>query len=144
MTSIWYERDLPVLRAIVQLKDENPGQPIPRTRVVEATGLDAETVRRAVHSLLDEPYIEVFGSQVDFAETIKRVNGNGKRAAEFWPTPDNVAELLRDALLQAADREPDEEKRGKLRALGAWIGEGGRDTVSGAFGNMLAGLLGGG
>ncbi|MFI6534201.1 hypothetical protein ACIBHY_17200 [Nonomuraea sp. NPDC050547] len=144
MTNIWYERDLPVLQAIVLLKDESPGQPISRERVVEATAMDPDTVRRALYSLMDEPYLETDGSLNDNHEYVKKVLGNGKRAAEFWPTPDNVAELLRDALLQAADREPDEEKRGKLRALGAWLGEGGRDTVSGAFGSMLGTLLGGG
>ncbi|WP_113699199.1 hypothetical protein [Nonomuraea lactucae] len=143
MTRVWYERDLRVLQAIVQLKDENPGQPIPREDVAETTGMDEETVRRAIYSLMDEPYLETGGSLIDNHEYVKRVLGNGKRAAEFWPTPDNVAELLRDALLQAAEREPDEEKRGKLRALGAWLAEGGRDTVSGAFGSMLGTLLGG-
>jgi hypothetical protein len=129
MTKIWYERDLPVLQAIVQLKDENPGQPIARERIVEATGMDAEMVRRALYSLMDEPYLETGGSQVDHHEYVKRATGDGKRAAEFWPTPENLADVLLAALTRAAENEPDEEKRGKLRALGTFMAEGGRDLV---------------
>ncbi|MEU7913469.1 hypothetical protein [Microbispora bryophytorum] len=139
MTDIWYQRDLPVLQAIVRLKDENPGAPIPRKLVEEATDLDAETVRRAVFSLMDEPYIETDGSLADMTEDIKRVTGDGKRAANFWPTPESLADVLRDAILQAAEREPDEGKRGKLRALGTWLAEGGRDIVTGVISSAITG-----
>jgi hypothetical protein len=144
MTDMWYQRDLPVLQAIVQLKDENPGQPIPRKQVEGATGFDADTVRRAVHSLADEPYIETDGSLADFHEYIKRANGNGKRAAEFWPTPDSFTTTVRDAILQAAEQESDPEKRTKLKALGAWLAEGGRDVVTGVISAAIGGAIGAG
>lgn len=144
MTDTWHQRDLPVLQAIVQLKDENPGQPISREQVEQATGLDSETVRRAVYSLHDEPYIETGGSLVDLHEYIKRATGDGKRAAEFWPTPDKLADLLRDAILQAAEREADPEKRSKLKALGDWLAGGGKDVVSGTISGLLSGAIIGG
>lgn len=144
MTDMWHQRDLPVLQAIVRLKDENPGQPIPRKPVEELTGFDAETVRRAVFSLMDEPFLETGGTLADHHEHIKRVTGNGKRAAEFWPTPDRLADLLRDALLQAAEREQDPDKRSKLKALSAWMAEGGRDLVSGTISGVLSGIMTGG
>jgi hypothetical protein len=136
---MWYERDLPVLKAIIRLKDENPGQPLPRRRVAEATGMDPEAVRRAVHSLMDEPYIETGGSLADMTEDIKRVTGDGKRAAGAWPTPDSLADTVREAILRAAEQEPDDEKRGKLKAMGNWLAEGGRDIVTGLISGALTG-----
>lgn len=139
MTSQWYDRDLPVLQAIVQLKDERPGQPIPRADVAEMTGLDPILVKRAVVSLTDEPYIVTDGTQVDRFEDIKSVNGAGKRAAGVWPTPENLADTVRDAILRAAEQEPDPEKRGKLKAVGTWLAEGGRDIITGVISGALTG-----
>lgn len=129
MPDMWTERDLPVLKTIIQLIDEDPGQPIPRQRIEQAAGMDEDTVRRAVFSLMDEPYLETIGSAEDGHEYIYRVLGSGKRAAEFWPTPESMTDTLRDALLRAAEAEPDPGKRSKLKALGGFLAEGGRDLV---------------
>lgn len=46
-----------------------------------------------------------------------------------WPTADALADRLVQALEDAADREPDEERKGFLRKGAAYLGNAGRDLA---------------
>ena len=69
MTDTWESRDLPVLRAAVELYEER-GHRIRAREIERATGLDKETVQRALRALYREPYFEratdSFGGEIVF------------------------------------------------------------------------------
>lgn len=46
-----------------------------------------------------------------------------------WPTAEAMADRLVQALGEAAEREPDEERKGFLRKSAAYLGSAGRDLV---------------
>ncbi|MFG3576412.1 hypothetical protein [Micromonospora chersina] len=124
----WEDRDLPVLRAIVELYEESGGRQNRPHHIVERTGLDEQSVLRSLRAL-DGEYVEVTivddGTPVLFG----RPNGEARRAVGLWPTPEVLADRLVQALALAAEQEPNEEKRGKLRSLGTWAGNAGRDLM---------------
>jgi hypothetical protein len=135
VTETWYQRDLPVLRAVVELADIKTGGPISNAEIASATGFDSETVRRALHSLLaeDPPFFEAMGSYADKADAVSRISGHAKRVAGAWPTPESLADAVRDAIVQAAAEEMQPEKRNFLETLGMFIAEGGRDVLTAVF-----------
>ncbi len=61
---------------------------------------------------------------------ITEVTPAARRAVGQWPTPENVVARLAEAFSAAAEHEPDRERRGKLRALGSFLGETGKDFAA--------------
>jgi hypothetical protein len=88
--------------------------------VTEATGLTGEQVERALFALAvtaSPPYVK----GIPLAEVPyplpSGVTERARRAAGAWPTPEGFAEQFVSGLAAAIEREPDPEKRGRLRAL---------------------------
>jgi hypothetical protein len=55
--------------------------------------------------------------------------GHARRAVGAWPTPESIADRLIGPLDEAADREPDPERKGWLRKAAAYLGNAGRDLA---------------
>ncbi len=55
--------------------------------------------------------------------------GHARRAVGAWPTAETIADRLVSALDEAADREPDPERKGWLSKTAAYLGNAGRDLA---------------
>jgi hypothetical protein len=119
----WFERDLPVLRAIVEL-DEAPGRrgPIRGAEVARRTKFDEATVHQSLKalSLNDPPYADIKQASMAGAWMVSGVTGHARREVGQWPSPKTSVEeqvaALRAAFDQAADEAPDEASKSKIRA----------------------------
>ncbi|MFV8050377.1 hypothetical protein [Mycobacterium sp. 48b] len=137
MPVTWESRDLPVLKAAVELYEEN-GEP-PRPSEIEAsTGFDEETVQRALRALYTEPYFEEgqgTGSSSDILWVGKPTSA-ALRVAGQWPTPESQVERLIAAFqAAAADESRPDEERSRAKQVGLWL--------TGALSQVAIGALGG-
>lgn len=131
--STWEDRDLPVLCAIVEMADAGAWHIEPE-EIAQRIGFDENLVNVALWALAAEtpPHFEyedvsTFGGRA--MAGIRNPTGHARRTVKTWPTPEDLADRLTRALAQAADDEPDAEKRSKLRAAASWFGNAGRDVL---------------
>jgi hypothetical protein len=140
----WSTRDLPVLRAVVDIY-ERTGRTLIRTSQVEQeTGFDKDTVYRAIRALDTHPsyFDKVNGSFSGDILGVGRPTSAALRVAGAWPSPEGQLERLIQALESAAedqDRDPDE--RGKLRNAATWLGSFASQVAIGALGGAGGNLL---
>ena len=131
MNETWTSRDLPVLRAIVDIYEET-GSPMGPDAVETATEFDAETVQAALRALDSEepPYISklerVMTGDIIF---IGAPTGHARRAVGAWPTAETIADRLVKALDEAAEREPNPERKSWLSKTATYLGNAGRDLA---------------
>lgn len=140
----WTNRDLPVLRAAVDLYEKTGREPR-ATSVEQATGLDHDTVQRALRALYREPYFEepteAFGGEIIF---VGAPTGAALRVAGQWPSPESQLERLIAALEAAAEDEarPDQE-RSRFKQAALWLGGAASQiaisALGGAGGNLMTG-----
>ena len=64
------------------------------------------------------------------------ITDEARQVVGQWPTPESVADRIVAALLEAADREPDERKRTKLRAAADALGGFSRDLLVNVIANV--------
>ena len=121
----WFERDLPVLRAIVELDEESDNGYMGDDAIAEKTGLDVNAVRRAMKALAhnDPPFGEIEIASMAGDWEAHNITGHARRTVGQWPDPktdvnEQVAALLA-AFDTAADEAPDEESKSKIRAAAA-------------------------
>lgn len=130
MESTWESRDLPVLDAAVRYLDEHAGESFPQGYdLAEMTGLSNEDVTRAL-TALEHQYVRIqktYGDPKNW--TVMAVYPGTREAVGQWPTPESLADRLVQAMAAAADQEPDEEKRGRLKTAASWFGNAGRDVL---------------
>lgn len=120
-----------MLRAIVDIY-EVTGSPMGPDAIESATGFEADTVQAALRALgsEDPPFVtkleRVMTGDIIF---IGAPTGHARRAVGAWPTPESIADRLVSALDEAAEREPDPERKGWLRKTAAYLGSAGRDLA---------------
>jgi hypothetical protein len=143
MESTWETRDLPVLDAIVRYFDEHDGPEVPDVETfAKLTGMDPGQVARAVRALSPR-FLNTqatFGGLMHVA--IIGVTDEAREKVGQWPTPEAVADRIVAALLEAADREPDERRRTKLRAAAETLGSFGRDLLINVAANVATRPIG--
>ncbi|WP_347350673.1 hypothetical protein [Intrasporangium sp.] len=131
MTETRTNRDPPVLRAIVDVY-EDTGSPMGPDAIEAVTGFDTGMVQAALRALDSEepPYISklerVMTGDIIF---IGAPTGHARRAVGAWPTAETIADRLVKALDEAADREPDPERKGWLSKTASYLGHAGRDLA---------------
>jgi hypothetical protein len=139
MESTWETRDLPVLEVVVRYFDENAGMLYPQVHdLVEITGQEPMEVYRALKAL-EPDYVrlqEVMSGGDPNPHTVRAITSEARRAVGQWPTPEGLADRIVAALLEAAEREPDEKKRTKLRAAAETLGSFGRDLLINVAANV--------
>ncbi len=132
----WNNRDLPVLKAAVELYEEK-GRGPRVSAVEERTGFDPDTVQRALRALYSEPYFEEvrMASGVGYIMVGKPTSA-ALRVAGQWPTPEAQLERMVAALEAAANDEGrDEEERSRFQQA--------KLTLKGAAYQIAIGALGG-
>lgn len=143
----WTGRDLPVLKAVVELFEANSSGRTPVSAVQQATGFDAGTVEKALKVLHTQPYVKGGMKKKMPGGFVYATTGaptaEGLRAAGAWPTPESQLERLLAALTSAAEDETrPEEERSKLKQLA--LGFRGAayqialNALGGAGGNLLS------
>ncbi len=66
---------------------------------------------------------------------IDGVTDEARRAVGQWPTAERIVDRLVQGLLDAADQEPDEQKRSRLRAVAEGLRGFARDVAVGVISN---------
>jgi hypothetical protein len=136
----WNDRDLPVLRAVVEL-DEREGRPVTPEDVRFVTGFDPHTVESALRALAGETNPKYFdrthGGLRDPTLWVTNVTGHARRTVGAWPTAETLADQILAALNDAADAAGDEETRDRLRQFAAWLGGAGRGVLMQAAGSAV-------
>jgi hypothetical protein len=134
-----------VLDAIVRYYDESDdpyAQILDVKMVAKITGMDPSLVGRAVRALSPR-FIrveETMGGIMD--ASIVDVTDDARLAVGQWPSPESVADRIVAELVEAADREPDERKRTKLRAAAETLGSLGRDLLINVAANVATKPIG--
>ncbi|WP_100489926.1 hypothetical protein [Mycobacteroides abscessus] len=145
-TDTWNARDLPVLRAVIDLYETNGGIPITPPEIEAKLGFDADTVQRSLRAL-DSPPSLFDRLEKDWDGQIimlGRPTARALQVAGAWPSPENLLEQLIGALNAAAgddDRAP--EERSKLRQAASYLGSFASQVAIGALGGAGGNLLGG-
>src|SRR5687767_12580603 len=106
MEDTWTTRDMPALRAIVEMYEET-GEAIRPSAIVAHTELDEETVQAALRALNSEDPPFVTRMQRRTAGGFSLVGsptGHARRAVGNWPTAESMADKLVSALTEAAER----------------------------------------
>jgi len=133
----WETRDLPVLRAIIEASDEGTWQ-IGVDEIMSRTCFDGETVQRALMALAGEQppfFTYTDGSTMvgSFIVGVSNPTGHARRTVGTWPTAETWADRLIKALNEAADAEPDPERKGKLRRAAEAVGSLGGQVLGGVI-----------
>jgi hypothetical protein len=142
----WNARDLPVLRAVVDIYDGSGTYLTRATAIERHTGLDRETVQRALRRLHSQPsffekVVEASGGQIIM---VGPATADALRVAGAWPSPEQLLQRLVSALETAADddaRAPDE--RSKFRQAAAYLGSFATQVAIGALGGASGNVLSG-
>ena len=143
MEDKWTNRDLPVLRAIVEIY-ENTGAAIIRAFDVEqATGFDKETTQRALRALNTQPYFQPgIGSSGGEILSVGPPTGDALRLAGAWPSPEGLVDRLITAFEAAAeDEDRAEPERGKLKQLALGLRGAAYQVAIGALGGASGNIL---
>jgi hypothetical protein len=118
----WATRELPILRAALQLLDTPGNHFAGFADIRERTGLDSDQVFNGVRALESAypPYVHVGAGGVH--GHIDAVSERARRELGSWPSPDDLLEQLVRALIQAADNESEPEEKGRLRGAADTLG----------------------
>jgi len=131
MDETWTSRDLPVLTASVEVF-ERTGRVMSPNEIEEQSGLRADEVEAALRALEgeDPPFITKLERRASGGiGLVGKPTGHARRAVGAGPTLESIADRLITALDEAADREPDPERKGWLRKTAAYLGNAGRDLA---------------
>jgi hypothetical protein len=115
--STWAMRDYPVLVAAARRLEDAPGTRFRGSDLAAEAGLDRTDVIRALVALHSGRYLltNPMGAQNASPEVIViGLTERGRRMVGLWPAGDG-ADVLTDALRQAADRVSDDADRSALR-----------------------------
>lgn len=144
MPDTWESRDLPVLKAVVELYEE--GGRGPKVSAIEArTGFDHDTVQRALRALYTEPYFEEGkGAWGAGLLMVGKPTSAALRVAGQWPTPETQLERLVAALeAAAADDARPEQERSRFKQAAFWLGGAASQVAIGALGGAGGNLING-
>lgn len=131
MDETWTHRDLPVLTAIVEVF-ERTGRVMRPNEIVQQSGLTGDQVESALSALEGEtpPFITKLDRRASGGiSLIGQPTGHARRAVGAWPSAETMADQIVQALEEAAEREPDPERKGWLRQSANYLGNAGRDLA---------------
>lgn len=128
LEDVWHSRDLPVLREVTRRVDEG-AKHVPRGDLVEATGLDDETVTRGLASLDRQGLIvpDRRGGQV---MAVMNVAPRAYALTGLYPSGEEFRERMVAVLEQLAEQTSDPEERSKIKGAARQLGILSRDTLA--------------
>lgn len=128
----WEARDLPVLRAILEVVEETGRTYVTPQQIVQRTTFDTTVVNRALDALAyaDPPMLAKAtrypgGGYMHVGPPTERA----RRAVGLWPTPGDLADRIISALDHAAEYAATDEDRGKIRKAASFLAGAGRDLL---------------
>jgi hypothetical protein len=133
---------LPVLDALVDLVDNPNMEAVRPQEVSKATGLSEGDVLLALQALEADDLIEVrwLAKNAGIAR-VAGVSGNARRIVGAWPSPEQYADRLLEALEEQARSASDETERTRVRRVLDAIRDVGRDVLVQAAATALAGRV---
>jgi hypothetical protein len=145
MSSTWETRDLPVLRAIVEIEDET-GEYVQVGDISERTGLDETQVQRAVGALSREyprliSVIDASSAAATFYMAAGHATGEARRKVGTWPTPESLADRIVAALEDTASNGETEEERTRAQKMLDGAKGVGKGVLTGVIVKALSGEL---
>lgn len=140
----WTTRDLPVLRAAVQIYEKGERPNIRVSDIERMLEFDKAEIQRALRALHSEPFFQPEGSvegQTGVA-FIGPPTGQALRVAGQWPTPENLVERLIAAFESAANNEAlDEPERTRAQKIRDGLISGGSKIAIAALGSAGGHML---
>jgi hypothetical protein len=142
--STWETRDLPVLEAMVRHFDDVEVHRLDIDPLAAMTALPRTEVERALKALHEAvpPYIAGhMTAQASYPIVLSGVTERARRAVGQWPTPESWADRMTQALNEAADQEPNPEKKGLLRQTADVVGGIAREVIIRTATGTISGSL---
>lgn len=129
MEDTWVSRDLPVLDAVVRLLEDQPAVRI--RAIIDATGFDEKTIGQALLAL-EGTYVTGLANHWGHPGVfmVSGVTAAARQAVGQWPTPESLVDQLAAAFGDAAEAEPDAEKKSRLRQVAGFLTSAGRDVAT--------------
>ena len=135
-----------MLQAVVDIYDDSGAYLTRATAVERRTGLDHDTVQRALRRLNSGPsyfekVVDASGGEIIM---VGPPTADALRVAGAWPSPEQLLQRLITALETAADddtRAP--EERSKFKQAAAYLGSFATQVAIGALGGAGGNVLGG-
>lgn len=129
----WGFRDLPVLIAIAEFADR--GEIVTPAQIMQKTGLSEDEVQSAIRALeRTDHLLKVQRTGNGRAFTVSGITGAAYQVTGLHQRRDEAQSQFLELLAQAIDKEPDPEKKSKLKKL--------RDVSIDVGGQLLANVLG--
>jgi len=143
MEDTWAHRDLPVLSAAVQHFDSPRHAALVVSMIVATTGLGEADVQRALRALASAspPYIRGVYSSAPYPLILLDVTERARRAVGQWPTAEALTDRLIAAIEAAAEQEPNEEKRNRLKSDAAALGGIAKEIVVQVASTVITGSM---
>lgn len=131
----WHSRDLPVLRTIVRLCDEERSSIATGAGVARSLrALTDDEIHRAINALELAGLFEVTRRGDGSASIISCPSAEARRLSGAWPSPDSIADNLLAELKDIAEYGSDEATKSKARKA--------LDGLSGFSRDVLVGVIG--
>jgi AcrR family transcriptional regulator len=134
MESTWAERDLPLLRAIVEFFDDPDHYQLRIPELTRLSGPAEQDVQRALRALADAspPYLKTPPppEELTYPVIITGMTERARRAVGQWPTAEVLLDQITRGIAEASDREGDPQKKRRLRDAAVVVGETARDVVA--------------
>jgi hypothetical protein len=124
----WFQRDLPVLDATVSLLEVGGDYPEVMD-ISDRSGIHEDDVGRSLRAMHGE-YLDLAITGDVGSWCVRSVTAAARRAVGQWSSPENVVDALAEAFGDAAEHEPDSEKKGRLGQVGAFLSTTGRDVAT--------------
>lgn len=125
---LWHGRDLPVLRAVVDLVDADNDLLHP-SRLHQATGLTEKEIQRSLRALERGGYLTLLRMANGEAVLVRGLSGEAYRAVGVWPSPDQLVDRVVAALEARAAESGDDQERGRLGQAAQTLASVGRDVL---------------
>jgi hypothetical protein len=137
LPSTWASRDLPILVSALRRIDAGEQHSVSQLEEIrQELGFTPQVLLAGLEALgsADPPYLEfeVAGGWTDERAGggfVTRVSERARRELGAWPSPDDVISQLIRALVEAADAEPEAERKGRLRQAADVLAGMGRDVA---------------
>ena len=138
MDATWARRELPVLEAIISDLDQAPvtGAWPDAHDIAASSSLSLDEVGAALLAL-DGHYITLVRPLALSDWHVTAVTADARRAAGQWPNAEGLVEQLAARISEAAEQETDQERKGRLQAVGRGLA----GTAKGVAVNVVSAYL---